>query len=76
LVEQTQSAKEWVVVSPLWRGRSGICERSWFYFDKKNLAGETRFAIPVALGTMAARDGRWTVAVPEDDIAKGLATIL
>jgi len=45
--------------------------------DKKNLSGETRFAIPPALGGMAARDdGAWTVAVPEDVIFKGLATIL
>jgi 3-dehydroquinate synthase len=45
--------------------------------DKKNLAGETRFAIPCAVGAMAARDGgRWTVAVPEEAIMKGLATIL
>jgi 3-dehydroquinate synthetase len=50
--------------------------RAAMHRDKKNLAGETRFAIPVALGTMAARDGRWTVAVQEDVIAKGLATIL
>jgi len=50
--------------------------RAAMHRDKKNLAGETRFAIPVVLGTMTARDGRWTVAVQEDVIAKGLATIL
>jgi 3-dehydroquinate synthase len=51
--------------------------RAAMHRDKKNLAGETRFAIPVGLGAMAARDGgRWTVALPEDVIAKGLATIL
>ena len=45
--------------------------------DKKSLAGETRFAIPTALGSLAARDdGGWTVPVPEEIIAKGLATIL
>jgi 3-dehydroquinate synthase len=51
--------------------------RSAMRRDKKNLAGETRFAIPPALGGMAARDGgSWTVAVPEEIIFKGLATIL
>ena len=50
--------------------------RAAMHRDKKNLAGETRFAIPVTLGRMAARDGRWTVAVQEDVITKGLATIL
>jgi 3-dehydroquinate synthase len=45
--------------------------------DKKSVAGETRFAIPPALGSMATRaDGSWTAPVPEDAIAKGLATIL
>jgi 3-dehydroquinate synthetase len=44
--------------------------------DKKSVAGETRFAIPVGLGAVAARDGRWTVAVPEEGVLKGIATIL
>jgi len=45
--------------------------------DKKNLGGETRFAIPPALGGMAAHeDGAWTVSLPEEVILKGLATIL
>jgi 3-dehydroquinate synthase len=45
--------------------------------DKKSVAGETRFAIPPALGGMAARaGGDWTVPVPEELIVKGLATIL
>jgi 3-dehydroquinate synthase len=51
--------------------------RAAMHRDKKNLAGETRFAIPVSLGRMAARAGDgWTVVMPEDVIAKGLATIL
>lgn len=51
--------------------------RSAMRRDKKNLAGATRFAIPPALGVMAARDdGHWTVTVPEEIIFKGLATIL
>jgi 3-dehydroquinate synthase len=45
--------------------------------DKKSVAGATRFAIPTALGVMAARDGgTWTVPVPDELILKGLATIL
>jgi 3-dehydroquinate synthase len=44
--------------------------------DKKNVGGETRFALPLAAGRMEARDGAWTVGLPEPVIAQGLATIL
>ena len=45
--------------------------------DKKNIAGEIRFAVPLEIGRMGARDGGgWTVPVPEEIIIKGLATIL
>jgi 3-dehydroquinate synthase len=44
--------------------------------DKKGVAGETRFAIPVGLGAAAMRDGHWTVAVAEEYVMKGIATIL
>jgi 3-dehydroquinate synthase len=33
--------------------------------DKKARAGESRYAIPTAIGTMAEGDGRWSVAVPD-----------
>jgi 3-dehydroquinate synthase len=44
--------------------------------DKKNLAGEVRFALPLEAGRMAARDGSWTTPLPDGAIAQGLATIL
>lgn len=44
--------------------------------DKKSVMGETRFAIPVGLGAAAMRDGHWTVAVAEEHVMKGIATIL
>jgi 3-dehydroquinate synthase len=43
--------------------------------DKKNRARTIRFALPRAVGTMAA-DGEWTDAAPEGAIRKALASIL
>ena len=31
--------------------------------DKKNVAGELRFAVPLEVGRMGARTGSWTVAL-------------
>ncbi|MCU0620618.1 MAG: hypothetical protein MUC69_03850 [Gemmatimonadales bacterium] len=44
--------------------------------DKKNVAGEVRFALPLEVGRMGQRDGAWTVALPPEVILKGLATVL
>ncbi len=44
--------------------------------DKKNVAGELRFAVPLDVGRMGARDGSWTVAFDETTIDAGLAAIL
>jgi 3-dehydroquinate synthase len=43
--------------------------------DKKNRAQTIRFALPSAVGAMAAK-GEWTVAAPELAIRKALASIL
>jgi 3-dehydroquinate synthase len=43
--------------------------------DKKNRARTIRFALPSAVGAMAA-EGEWTVAAPEGAIRKALASIL
>ena len=44
--------------------------------DKKNVAGVLRFAVPLDIGRMGARDGSWTVAFDETTIDAGLAAIL
>ena len=44
--------------------------------DKKNVRGETRFAIPLEVGRMGARTGSWTVALADPTIDTGLITIL
>lgn len=44
--------------------------------DKKNVAGELRFAVPLEVGRMAARDGKWTVGFDEPTVDAGLAAIL
>lgn len=44
--------------------------------DKKNVAGEFRFAVPLEVGRMGARQGTWTVGFDEATIDAGLATIL
>lgn len=43
--------------------------------DKKNRAGAVRCALPAALGTMAAGDGRYTHAVTDEQLLAGLAAI-
>ncbi len=44
--------------------------------DKKNVGGELRFAIPTAVGSSGARDGRWTTGFSEEVITAGLGEIL
>ncbi len=44
--------------------------------DKKNVAGELRFAVPTAVGTSGARGGQWTVSFSEEAITAGLEQIL
>ena len=44
--------------------------------DKKNLAGEIRFAVPLEFGKMGPRNGSWTVGFDESTIDAGLAAIL
>jgi 3-dehydroquinate synthase len=44
--------------------------------DKKNVAGEVRFAIPAGIGAVAERNGGWTVALDEATIEAGLSQIL
>lgn len=44
--------------------------------DKKNVAGEIRFAVPLEIGRMGDRDGRWTVAFDATTIEAGLSSIL
>lgn len=44
--------------------------------DKKNVAGELRFAVPLEVGRMGERRGTWTVGFDEVTIDAGLATIL
>jgi 3-dehydroquinate synthase len=44
--------------------------------DKKNVAGELRFAVPLEVGRMGERQGGWTVGFDEATIDAGLATIL
>ena len=44
--------------------------------DKKNVAGEIRFAVPAEVGRMAERNGTWTVGFDEATIDAGLAAIL
>ncbi len=43
--------------------------------DKKNRDGMIRFALPVAVGTMARDRERWTVAAARDQIAAALRTV-
>ncbi len=44
--------------------------------DKKNIAGEIRFAVPLEIGAMGQRGGSWTVGFDEATIDAGLAAIL
>ena len=44
--------------------------------DKKNVAGEIRFAIPIAPGEMGPRHDRWTVGLDDEKIDEGLGSIL
>jgi len=44
--------------------------------DKKNVAGELRFAVPLEVGRMGDRNGTWTVGLDEATIDAGLAAIL
>jgi 3-dehydroquinate synthase len=44
--------------------------------DKKNVAGELRFAVPLDVGRMGERRGTWTVGFDEGTIDAGLGTIL
>lgn len=44
--------------------------------DKKNVAGELRFAVPLEVGRMGERNGGWTVGFDEGTIDAGLAAIL
>jgi 3-dehydroquinate synthase len=44
--------------------------------DKKNVAGEIRFAVPLETGRMGPRNGAWTVGLDEATIDAGLASIL
>jgi len=44
--------------------------------DKKNVAGELRFAVPLEVGRMGERRGTWTVGFDEVTIDAGLGTIL
>jgi 3-dehydroquinate synthase len=44
--------------------------------DKKNVAGEIRFAVPLEIGRMAERNGTWTVGFDVATIDAGLAAIL
>ena len=44
--------------------------------DKKNVAGEIRFAVPLEIGKMGPRNGSWTVGLDESTIDAGLAAIL
>jgi 3-dehydroquinate synthase len=50
--------------------------RSAMARDKKNVAGEVRFAVPLETGRMGDRNGSWTVAFDEATIDAGLAVIL
>lgn len=50
--------------------------RSAMARDKKNVAGEVRFAVPLEIGRMGERSGSWTVAFDESTIDAGLAAIL
>jgi 3-dehydroquinate synthetase len=44
--------------------------------DKKNIAGEIRFAIPLDLGRVGARNGSWTATLDDATIEAGLGQIL
>ena len=44
--------------------------------DKKNVAGQLRFAVPIEVGRMEARNDNWTVGFDEATIDAGLAVIL
>jgi 3-dehydroquinate synthase len=44
--------------------------------DKKNVAGEIRFAVPIEVGRMGERNGEWTVAFDDATIDTGLSSIL
>jgi 3-dehydroquinate synthase len=44
--------------------------------DKKNVAGEIRFAVPLEIGRMGERNGSWTIGFDEATIDAGLASVL
>jgi 3-dehydroquinate synthase len=44
--------------------------------DKKNVAGEIRFAVPLEVGRMGERSGKWTVAFDDGSIDSGLSRII
>lgn len=44
--------------------------------DKKNVAGQIRFAVPLEAGSMGARNGSWTIGFDDTTVDAGLSTIL